>query len=104
MDDLYEGMEIEDDSEFRAAIDAQVLEFTAGFGGGFDLNDFLGAGNLRRNNTAESSSSGQGGAGVNLNLALGDAPSSSSAGAVPEREIPDHDSHNKRPKVHSFSL
>ncbi|KAL1830703.1 F-box/LRR-repeat protein 15 [Daucus carota subsp. sativus] len=103
MDNSYEGMEIEDDPE---RTDTEEMEFVSGFDEAFGLNNFLGGKLMRRRQiAAESSSSGQGGTEVNLNLALGGAPSSSSsASAVPEREIPDHDSHNKRPKVHSFSL
>lgn len=51
---------------------------------------------------AESSSNAQGVMEVNLNLGLGDGPSSSAAALG--REGLDGDSHNKRPKVHSFSL
>ncbi|CAK9168656.1 unnamed protein product [Ilex paraguariensis] len=39
---------------------------------------------------------------VNLKLGLGEESSSAAAGL--DRENCDHDSHNKRPKVHSFSL
>ncbi|KAG9157052.1 hypothetical protein Leryth_009096 [Lithospermum erythrorhizon] len=42
---------------------------------------------------------------VNLNLGLSEEASTSAASAaVPQREDFDHDSQNKRPKVHSFSL
>lgn len=51
----------------------------------------------------ESSSTVQRVMGVNSNSAIGSEPSSSSAVAL-ERENLDHDTHNKRPKVHSFSL
>lgn len=94
MDDVFDGMEIEDE-----------VELTEGLDEGFELDNFLaGRGTMRYGNVAESSSSGQGGTGVNLNLTLGDGPSSSSSAAVPDRDVPDHDSHNKRPKVHSFTL
>lgn len=99
MDDGYEGMEIEDDLPDRIE-----LELMGEWDVGFDLDNLLRVPSMRHDNIAESSSSGQGGTGVNLNLTLGDAPSSSSSAALPEREVPDHDSHNKRPKVHSFSL
>ncbi|KAL8107363.1 F-box/LRR-repeat protein 15 [Apium graveolens] len=51
----------------------------------------------------ESSSTVQRVRAVKLNWATGGEPSSSSAVAL-ERENLDHDTHNKRPKVHSFSL
>lgn len=92
MDDVYDGMEIEE--ELTDLLDA-----------GPKLDNLLAShGTMRHDNIAESSSSGQGGEGVNLNLTLGDGPSSSSSAAVPGRDVPDHDSHNKRPKVNPFSL
>lgn len=51
----------------------------------------------------ESSSTVQRVMGVKLNSEIGGESSSSSAVAL-ERENIDHDTHNKRPKVHSFSL
>ncbi|XP_028076765.1 F-box/LRR-repeat protein 15-like isoform X1 [Camellia sinensis] len=48
------------------------------------------------------STSVQGAMDVDLNLGLSEDPSSSSAAL--DREETDRDSHNKRPKVHSFSL
>lgn len=69
------------------------------------MDGVLDSGNLRSFHDIAESSSVQSVLGVNLDVGLRDEPSSSTSSSVAsERDNLDHDTHNKRPKVHTFSL